>query len=187
MKSRYLAGLTIGLCMIWGGCSDNPASPADTAKADLKSLKDTDVALNSDLAARDLEKVLSHYADDAAMLPPNAPLMKGKEAIRSNYRELLADPNMSFAGTTVSTDVSKSGDMAYTQGLFALTGTNPKTKKTETVHGKYVTIFKKQADGTWKVVQDINNADAAPVSAADGKPQKNAAVARKAPAPRKKK
>jgi hypothetical protein len=49
-----------------------------------------------------------------------------------------------------------------------MTMTNPKTKKPVTEKGKYVTVYKKQADGTWKAIEDINNADApaAPVTMA---------------------
>jgi ketosteroid isomerase-like protein len=48
-----------------------------------------------------------------------------------------------------------------------MTSTNPKTKKPATDKGKYVTVFKKQADGSWKVVADIFNSDgpAAPAKA----------------------
>jgi ketosteroid isomerase-like protein len=59
-------------------------------------------------------------------------------------------------------DVAKSGDLGYSQGAYTMTFTDPKTKKVLTERGKYVTVFKKQADGSWKAVADIDNEDAPP-------------------------
>jgi ketosteroid isomerase-like protein len=57
-------------------------------------------------------------------------------------------------------EVSTGGDLAYSQGAYAFTGTDPKTKRVMSEKGKYVEVYKKQADGSWKIVEDINNADA---------------------------
>jgi len=55
---------------------------------------------------------------------------------------------------------SKGGDMVYSQGTYTMTMTNPKNKKkTITDKGKYLTIYSKQADGSWKVVADTYNSD----------------------------
>ena len=40
-----------------------------------------------------------------------------------------------------------------------MTMTDPKAKKPVTDKGKYVTVYKKQADGSWKAVADIMNSD----------------------------
>ncbi len=86
--------------------------------------------------------------------------MKGKEAMRAALKEMLADPNLALSFTATSAEVSKGGDLAYTQGTYTMTMTDPKTKKAVTEKGKYVTVYRKQADGSWKAVEDINNADA---------------------------
>ena len=54
------------------------------------------------------------------------------------------------------------GDLAYMQGHYTVTATDGKTKKKVTEKGKYVTVYKKQVDGTWKAIEDINNEDATP-------------------------
>jgi ketosteroid isomerase-like protein len=56
-------------------------------------------------------------------------------------------------------EVSKAGDLAYSQGAYTATMTNPKTKKVVTETGKFVTVYKKQPIGAWKAVADIFNAD----------------------------
>jgi hypothetical protein len=59
--------------------------------------------------------------------------------------------------------------------------TDPKTKKVLIERGKYVTVYKKQADGGWKAVADIDNEDAPPSPA-----KKHPSPARKHPSPAKK-
>jgi uncharacterized protein (TIGR02246 family) len=181
MKRGYIAGWVIGLSMLLGACSETPAPAPDTSAADQKALKDGEVAWASDWAAKDLDKIVSHYADDADVLNPDTPIMKGKDAIRTGIGGLLTDKGLSLSFTTVSAQVSKGGDLGYTEGTYSMTMTNPKSKKVVTEKGKYVTVYKKQADGSWKAIEDINNADApaAPVAVAK--------VGKKAPAPRKKK
>ena len=177
MKREYAAGCAIGLFMLLSGCSDTPTPPADTSAADQKAIKDGEVAWASDWASKDLDKIVSHYADDASLLVANLPIMKGKDTIRTGLKELLADPNLSLSFTTVSAVTSKSGDLGYTEGTYSMTTSNPKTKKPMTEIGKYVTVYKKQADGSWKAVEGIDNADAPATPVVNAK--KSAAPARK--------
>jgi uncharacterized protein (TIGR02246 family) len=160
MNRSYAAGCAMGLLLL-AGCSQAPVpAPPDTRAADEKAIRDDEVAWNKDWAAKDVEKVLSHYADDAALMVSDMPLMKGKDAMRPALKEMLADKNLSLNFAASTAEVSKSGDMAYIQGTYTLTLTKPKTKKPITEKGKYATIYKKQADGSWKAVEDISNADA---------------------------
>ena len=56
-------------------------------------------------------------------------------------------------------EVSRGGDLGYTRGTYVLTATDPASKKVATEKGRFVAVFRKQADGSWKAVQDINNAE----------------------------
>jgi ketosteroid isomerase-like protein len=56
-------------------------------------------------------------------------------------------------------EASKGGDFVYTIGTYSMTVSNPKDKKPITDRGKYLTVFKKQPDGTWKMVADMINSD----------------------------
>ena len=60
--------------------------------------------------------------------------------------------------TATAAEVSKAGDLAYTQGVYTLIVTDRKTKKPVTEKGTYVTVYKKQADGSWKAVADMATA-----------------------------
>ena len=120
-----------------------------------------------DLAAKDVDKMAAYYADDASLFVPRRPVLAGKEAIRNFLKESMAvgDPNLSESIAATKLEVSRAGDLAYTQGTYTATGTDPATKKVLTMKGKYVTVFKKQPDGSWKAVADIFNADGPPTVA----------------------
>ena len=66
----------------------------------------------------------------------------------------LPGPGLSFSAARV--DVARSGDLASEQGAYEF-GTSDKKGKTTIERGTYVTVWKKQPDGAWKVVVDIHN------------------------------
>jgi ketosteroid isomerase-like protein len=135
------------------------APPPDTHAADVQALKDTDAAWGKVLVAKDFEKSMSYYADDASVLMPNAPAINGKDAIRAAWKPVFDDPNLAFTFQGSRIEVAKSADLGYWQGTYTFTTTDPKTKRPVTDKGKYVEVYKKQADGTWKSVADIWNTD----------------------------
>ena len=49
--------------------------------------------------------------------------------------------------------------MVYSEGTYTMTVTNLKTKKAMTDKGKFMTVYTKQADGSWKAVADTFNSD----------------------------
>ena len=104
--------------------------------------------------ATDPEKFTSYFADDGAIYAPGMPIVTGREAIGKTMAEISKTPGFALSWTPAKADVS--GDIGYTTGAYEMTmGGN-------TEKGKYVTVWKKQADGSWKVAEDIFNADAAP-------------------------
>ncbi|HTT65113.1 MAG TPA: hypothetical protein VMG35_24850 [Bryobacteraceae bacterium] len=67
-------------------------------------------------------------------------------------------------GAAVKALKDTEGDMAYTQGAYTMTMTDPASKKTVNDKGGYVTIYKKQADGSWKAVADIASSSNPPAA-----------------------
>ena len=135
------------------------APPPDTHDADVQSLKDTEAAWVKVVAAKDFEKTVSYYADDASLLMSNAPAANGKDAIRAALKPVFDDPNSSLAFQPSRVEVAKSGDLGYAQGTYTITTTDPKTKKPVTDKGKYLVAYKKQTDGTWKAMADMDSSD----------------------------
>lgn len=109
--------------------------------------------------SKDLEKSLTFFADDAIMLSPRSPAVKGKENIRKEWEQTLALPGVGLSFTAERVEVACSGDLAWEQGTHEF-ATSDKKGKTTTERGAYVTAWKKQPDGAWKVVADIHNTTA---------------------------
>jgi ketosteroid isomerase-like protein len=183
MHTQYAWAAAITLVVIFAGCKQAPPPAPNTHDADVKAIRDLETAQLQGFAARDLDKICAYYADDASGFWPDAPVITGVEAIRASYKTLLADKNysVSFSPEKDMVEVAKSGDLGYSQGAFTMTMTDRKSKKVLTERGKYVEVFRKQADGGWKAVADILNEDAPPVSV-----KKHPSPARKHPSPAKK-
>jgi ketosteroid isomerase-like protein len=162
MMLRYrLLVACVALSALLTSCTK---SAPDTHDADVLALKDTEAAWVKDAATKDVEKWVAHYTDDASVLLPYTPIVSGKVAISGTLKPMLSDPNFAVTFGAVKIDVAKSGDLAYTQGTYSLTLSNPKTNAPVTEQGKYLTVYQKQTDGTWKAVEDTFMADAPPPS-----------------------
>jgi len=163
MHNRYCWAAAFALAVIVAGCNQAPPPPTpDTHDADVKAIRDLEAATVQAFAAKDLDKVAAFYADDASGLYADSPVLNGVPAIMASWKPQLADKNFSVTWASDKVEIAKSGDLGYSQGSVTQTMTDPKTKKVLTVKGKYVTVFKKQADGSWKAVADIGNEDAPP-------------------------
>ena len=158
MTSHASIFSTLGF-LILTGCSQSPAP--DTREADARALREGEVAaFVRDWGGKDAARIAAHYTDDGNLMVPNSPVMAGKEAIGKAMKDVLADPNWSLALQPVQVEVSRGGDLGYTRGTYVLIATDPASRQAVNEKGRFVTIFRKQADGSWKAVQDINNAEA---------------------------
>ncbi len=145
--------------MILTGCSQPPAP--DTREADARALREGEVAaFVKDWGGKDIDRIAAHFTDDGILMVPNAPVMSGKASIASSMKDALTDPNWSLAMQPVQVEVSKAGDLAYARGTYVLTASNPPSKKVATEKGRFLAIFRKEADGGWKALQEITNAEA---------------------------
>jgi len=153
--------LILALTLLTLGCSNAPVPPPDTRAADLQAVKDVETAWVKDAATKDPDKWASYFAEDGSGLYPGAATLNGKAAIKAAMVPLFADPNFSLTFQSTRAMASKGGDMVYSQGTYTMTMTDPKTKKPMTDKGKYLTVYTKQADGSWKAIADTFNSDSA--------------------------
>ncbi len=122
---------------------------------DVQAIRATEAAWVKAFATKDPAKAEAFYADDAASMLPDTPLMTGKAEILAGMKPELGDPNFSLTFAPSKIVIAKAGDIAYTQGRFRYTTTDPKTRKRVGQWGNYVEVYKRQADGSWKVEEDI--------------------------------
>ena len=133
---------------------DRGAPEADTA-AIQRELQQNEEQWNRAYAERNAEALAAMYADDAALANPGDELVRGKDGIREATASFASDPNLKVSFRANRIEVAKSGDLAYTRGRYLLTMTNPDTGKPESSTGHYLTVWRKQADGSWKAVEDF--------------------------------
>ena len=152
--------LCLALAVLTIGCATAPAPPPpDTRAADVQAIKDIEAAWVKDANTKDADKWASYYTEDASALFPGSATLNGKAAVKAAMAPFMADPNFSLTFQSTRAMASKGGDMVYSQGTYTMTMTNPKTKKPMTDKGKYLTVYTKQADGSWKAVADTFNSD----------------------------
>ena len=151
-----------GLALFAFGCAQQQSAP-DTRAADEAAIREADTAWSKVAAAKQLDAMVAYYADDTSALWPNQPILTGKEAIRKAWEPMLQSPGFSLSFQPVKVEAARSGDLGYSQGTYELTMNDPKGNPVMD-RGKYVVVWKKQADGSWKALADIFNSDLPPAA-----------------------
>jgi uncharacterized protein (TIGR02246 family) len=140
-------------------CSNQPAqapTPPDTRKADEAAIRAASADWSKAAQAKDLDKAVSFYAEDGIYFADKGAMVKGRNSISLVWKGLLAQPGPGLSFSASYVEVARSGDMAYEYGTYSIV-TEVKKGKPTTEKGKYVTVWKKQKDGSWKVAIDIDN------------------------------
>ena len=164
MNRVVLLSAGAALALSLGGC-DRSAAPAEAnaaageaAATDTAAVKQAFADFNAAIAAKDLPKIQAQYADDAIMVLPDQAPFEGIDAIMADYKAYAADAAGKFVPGAETVTVSPGGDIAYGEVKYQSTYTNPTTKAVVTSDRYNLSVYKKQADGSWKVVRDINAA-----------------------------
>ena len=132
----------------------------DTRAADEETIRNLDAQWFRDCNAKDADKLVSSfYSDNALWMDENNPTRSGRAEILKTFKRNLAGRPVTLEGSATVVEISKSGDLAYLLGINKATYTDWKTKKLVSVKGKYVVVFKRQSDGSWKAVADMGNSD----------------------------
>ena len=104
--------------------------------------------------AKDAAGIAALYAEDGAVMPPNAPIGKGRTAIQQTWASMMQTPG--FDLTFVPEQIIVSGDMALDRGTYRLAVAPDGVAQTDT--GKYVVVWRK-VGSEWKAAADIFNSD----------------------------
>jgi uncharacterized protein (TIGR02246 family) len=148
------------------GCSKPTLNPSTQGETALKNMAAAKAAIssandewNKAISEKDLDKCVSFYEDDAVIFAPHSPAIVGKDAIRAAWKQLFSSPKVQMSFPAATLDVARSGDLAVQRGPFQIL-TDAKGK-VATENGRFVIVWQKQLDGSWKVMADTN-ADVAP-------------------------
>ena len=151
MRSAGHYSLLSALFVLGLGASGFAQAKADPVRA---AIEKQNAAFSAAFARGDVAAVAAAYAEDAIAFPPDADLVRGRAAIQSMWQSLRDAGAKSLALTTV--DVHSSGSLAAETGTAVLKIQPPNAaEQSQTV--KYVVVWKKGTDGSWKIYRDIWN------------------------------
>ena len=142
--------------LVTASCSPPPAA-ADRA-AEAAAIRSSDEQWSATAARNDLGGTIAFYAEDAVLLPPNAPIATNANAIRASWAELLS-PGAAISWKVTKVQVAQSGELGYLYGTYSVTMPDPKGGPPAHDAGKMVEIWRKQPDGKWKCIVDTYNSD----------------------------
>ena len=152
------AALLFGAGLSAAASAQHPRSGARATAAAIRALEES---WNREWARRDVDRLAAHYTRDAVLMAPGMRLV-GMAQIRAGLTQMVGDPAFSLRFQADRVEVSASGDLAYTQGTYTLRSTDPRTHQPFEDHGSYVTTYRRQADGSWKAIDDIASSGATP-------------------------
>src|SRR6185295_5465350 len=165
MGTREIKAITyaalVTLVAVCGGCTKPPPPPDD---ADRRAIADLVASENAGFTSSNVNELLKVYTDDVVMMPPDEPPIHGKVKLRPWLEALFAHVRMGT--TTVSEDLRINGTWAVERLVLHSTST-PVAGGTATAEsGKIVHVYQRQADGAWRIAQDIWSNDGAAVTPA---------------------
>jgi uncharacterized protein (TIGR02246 family) len=123
----------------------------DHRAADEATIRGLDSAWAKAAAAKDSVQTTSFYSTEAMFFGPGEPVAVGRPDIQKAWSAMMRNPG--YAVSFTPDKITVAGDMAYDIGTYELTQRG-KGGKQMVSKGRYVVVWSRQADGTWKVVVD---------------------------------
>ena len=131
------------------------ANQQEFTRADADAVRQSAADLTAAFNAKQVDKIVTFYADNSVFMPPNAPLMRGREPLQSFYTGMIERGASNLELTPE--EVNGHGPLAFESGSYSVTfdkGTRDR--------GKYVRILRHTA-GYWRTEKTIWSSDFPPV------------------------
>ncbi len=123
-------------------------------------LMDVDRAFARAVAERGVDGWVSFFAADGMMVSGQL-TTKGQDSIRALMTPAFADPSYALEWEPTHAEVAASGDFGYTLGRYVSSQTDAEGSAVRQT-GSYVSVWRKDADGMWKVALDVGSPDQTP-------------------------
>jgi uncharacterized protein (TIGR02246 family) len=140
-------------------CQQEAQKAGALTDADRKAMEARVADFDKAVRAADWPAVVSFYAEDGMLLPPNAPVVQGRQAMQRFFEEW---PKITEFKESV-TEIEGYGDLASMRGTYEMTMTPPGATAPLKDTGKSLAVWRKQPDGSWLVSRVSWNSDLAPV------------------------
>jgi uncharacterized protein (TIGR02246 family) len=134
------------------------STPGQATQNAVAEVRAADAAWLKAYQAKDVEKSAAFFGEQGSMLVPNNPILTGREAIARFIARSFTAQDYKIAWHPNKADVARSGELGYTSGTYKLSFTDASGKAIAD-KGKYLMVWKRQANGAWKVLFDISNSD----------------------------
>ena len=115
------------------------------------------VELAAAFNAKEVDKIIGFYADNSIFMPPNAPLLRGRDPLKSFFANMIENGATDLR--LEPDEVSGHGPIAYESGTYSVTYANGATRD----RGKYLLVLRNMA-GTWRTEKTIWSSDLPPSS-----------------------
>ena len=167
LRNVCVCAFALTSMLTFAGCqtAPKPEEKRDVA-ADTTAINALRDQFTAAFNSNDAAATAATYTGDAIAMLANQAAVEGKQAIQASYEAMFKGNAVKIALTPLETQVA--GDWAYDRGNATITVT-PKSGKPMETFGKYLTIYKRQPDGSWKIYRDISNSNNPPSGAAGKK------------------
>jgi uncharacterized protein (TIGR02246 family) len=153
-----LAGIAGGIGVVLIPLPSDGQTGKSLPEADLRKIDEaTQTAMKAALA-KDFATWAALFLDDAVLNPPNEPAVKGRAAIRAWLEKF--PPITEFKLNNEK--VEGRDDLAYVLGIYTMTITPAGAPGPVKDSGKFVTVVRRQPDGTWLAAVDMFSSDLPP-------------------------
>jgi uncharacterized protein (TIGR02246 family) len=144
----------LGVVCLASACSSSPAGEEFGMK-DQAAIRERSDAFVKAFNAADVNQVLAVYTENSTFMPPNQPVLRGKEPLKTFYEDLLKQ-GASNLRMEVS-EVSGHGPLAYQSGTYEM-DLKPASGQADHDRGKYLFIARK-LNGNWRYEYMVWNSD----------------------------
>lgn len=152
---RYVVtSAALALTIAVSACATG-ARQQEFSQSDAATIKQHAAELSTAFNEKNLDKIVEFYADNSVFMPPNAPLLRGREPLKSFYSEMIDK-----GATELSLqpdDIAGHGPIAYESGSYTVHYANGGRDR-----GKYLLVLRNTA-GTWRTEKTIWSSDLPPV------------------------
>jgi len=157
MKRFFIFVAVFALSFVLASCAQLLGPTPTESGTVRKAIEDAAAKFVAAVSRGDAVSVAAFYREDAKLLPPNSQMIAGRQAIQEFWQAFLQTGTVQL--TLETKDVDSRSDLAYEIGAYTLK-IQPKSGSAMTEAGKYVTIWKRQTDGSWKIAVDTWNTNA---------------------------
>jgi len=142
--------------------SNVPPAPVAVPATDVDAVTEAVNAIwreyEASLLAGDADRWIAQWAENGVQMPPNMPPRVGRETIYTAVSGFLS--NFTYTEFVIENeDVEVNGDLAFARGTYAAAFVAKAGGEPTQIEGKYMTILRQQADGSWKLYRDIFNSN----------------------------